>query len=177
METALHALPTADQIEEITKLIESANNVGDQAVAFSAARLKVCVDIGEHLNKWKKQLGHGKWEAFAEEHWPALTKHTRTRWQQLAIAKASGRLNLDDARTLRHAYVLAGILPDTSPADNTKSSAKHQSYVVHIARLVAALQHIDIKSLKPVERSTLAMRLQPVLDLHAQLTTDAVPGV
>ncbi|WP_395753347.1 hypothetical protein [Prosthecobacter sp.] len=169
------ALPTADQIEEITRLIESANDVGDQAVAFSAARLKVCVDVGERLNAWKKQLGHGRWEAFADEHWPDLTKHTRTRWQQLAIAKASGRLNLDDARGLRHAYVLAGILPDTAPADNTKSTAKQRSYLVHIARLVAALQHIDIKTLKPVERSTLAERLKPVVALHSQLTTDVIP--
>lgn len=161
--------PTAAEIDEITRLIESANNVGSQAVAFSAERLRVCVEVGERLLDWKKQLGHGHWLEFTTEHWPDLPGSTSQRWMRLAQAKASGRLNLESARGLRHAYVLAGILPDTGEGTNAKSSAATVNYLVHIARLVAALQHIDVQTLTPPERSTLRQRLQPVLSLANQL--------
>jgi hypothetical protein len=165
-------MPTAAQIEELKQLIASANNVGDSAVAFSAERLRVCLQVGERLVEWKLQMPHGKWEEFAETHWPELNRATRARWQQLAIANASGRLKLNDARSLRHAYVLAGILPDTMANSNAKPGNKQSSYLVHIARLVAALQHIDIEKLSAVDRSTLAERLKPVVNLHNQLITD-----
>lgn len=161
--------PTAAEIAEITRLIDSANNVGSQAVAFSAERLRVCVEVGERLIEWKKQIGHGHWQNFTSEHWPELPGTTTQRWMRLAQAKASGRLNLDSARGLRHAYVLAGILPDTGEGTNAKSSAAAVNYLVHIARLVAALQHINVRTLTPPERSTLRQRLQPVLSLATQL--------
>lgn len=161
--------PTAAEIAEITQLIQSANSVGSQAVAFSAERLQVCVEVGERLLEWKKQLGHGHWLEFTAEHWPDLPGSTSQRWIRLAQAKASGRLNLDSARGLRHAYVLAGILPDTGEGTNAKSSAATVNYLVHIARLVAALQHIDVRTLTPPERSTLRQRLQPVLSFANQL--------
>lgn len=163
--------PTADQIEELRKLIEAANNVGDQAVAYSGQRLRTCLEIGQRLNAWKKQLGHGRWEEFAEEQWPELSKPTRTRWQQLATARDNGRLDLENARGIRHAYVLAGIIPDTAESSNTKGSSKTCSYLVHIARLVAALQAVDVSRLSAKDRATLAERLQPVLKLHERLTT------
>ncbi len=162
--------PTESEIREITTLIASANNVGSQAVAFSAERLRVCVDVGERLLLWKKKLGHGAWEKFTSEHWPELPASTRQRWLRLAQAKASGRLNLDSARGLRHAYVLAGILPDTGEGTNAKNSAAAVNYLVHIARLVAALQHIDVAKLNARDRSTLRERLQPVIALEKQLT-------
>lgn len=161
--------PTQAEIAEITRLIESANKVGSQAVGFSAERLRICVTVGERLLEWKKQLGHGQWEQFTSEHWPDLPSATRQRWLRLAQAKASGRLNLDSARGLRHAYVLAGILPDTGEGTNAKSTAPVVNYLVHIARLVAALQHVDLRSLSPQDRSTLRERLQPVLALAQKL--------
>lgn len=163
------AKPTHEEIAEVTRLIQSANNVGSQAVAFSAERLRVCVAVGERLLEWKKMLGHGQWEEFTRSHWPELVESTRQRWIRLAHAKATGRLNVETARGLRHAYVLAGILPDSGETTNAKSTATTVNYLVHIARLVAALQHIDLKSLKPHERNTLRERLQPVISLAAKL--------
>lgn len=163
---------SAAEIEELAELIKEANNVGSQAAAFSGQRLRACVQIGERLIEWRKRIGHGEWERFADEHWPDLNRYSRWRWQQLAIAKANGRLNLDDARGLRHAYALAGIIPDTAANTNAKASSKQGSYLVHIARLVASLQHIDVPKLSPADRSVLALRLQPVVLLHNQLTTD-----
>lgn len=161
--------PTSAEIAEITKLIEYANNVGSQAVAFSAERLRICVAVGERLLEWKKQLGHGNWEQFRSDHLRGIADSSSQRWMRLAQAKASGRLNLDSARGLRHAYVLAGILPDTGEGTNAKSTAATVNYLVHIARLVAALQHIDLNALSPHDRSTLRERLQPVITLAAKL--------
>ncbi len=165
-----HHEPTAAEIDEITRLIHSANNVGSQAVAFSAERLRVCVEVGERMLEWKKQLGHGHWLQFTSDHWPDLPGSTTQRWMRLAQAKASGRLNLESARGLRHAYVLAGILPDTGEGTNAKTCAAAVNYLVHIARLVAALQHINLRTLTAHERSTLRERLQPVIKLERELS-------
>lgn len=166
----MHPEPTPEEIAAITQLINEATAVGSQAVAFSAQRLSVCVDIGERLLEWKKRLGHGHWEKFTAEHWPELPSSTRQRWLRLAQAKASGRLNLESARGLRHAYVLAGILPDTGEGTNAKGGASTVNYLVHIARLVAALQHIDLRSLNAHDRATLKERLQPVIQLDRELS-------
>ena len=163
-------IPTPEQIEELTKLIHEANNVGSAAVAYSAQRVRVCVAVGERLAEWKKLIGHGHWEQFADTHWPDLDKTTRTRWQKLAAAKAAGRLDLDCVRGLRHAYMLAGILPDTDPKDGSKPSAKSGGYLMHIARLVSALQVIDLDRLNAGDRSTLILRLRPVVQIYERLT-------
>lgn len=150
------------EIEEIKRLIAQAQDAGDQATSFSAERVKQCVAIGERLKAAKDKVGHGNWERFAEEHWPDVVKTTRARWMRLAEAKRTGSLDLDSARGLRHAYQLAGLLPDPGDGTNTKGSTQKGGWLVHVARLVAALQHIDIAQLKPVERATLLERLQPV---------------
>lgn len=166
--------PTEAEIAEIAGLIEEATQVGDSACAYSAQRLRMCVVVGKRLMELRKSISRGHWESFVEEKFPTLTRISAYRWCRLAQAEASGQINLETTRGLRHAYKLAELLPDS---DETKSkSAKAVSYLVHIARLVAALQHIDVQSLSAVDRSTLVERLAPVAKLHQQLTTNATPA-
>lgn len=163
------ASPTPDEIRRISELITAANAVGGKAVEFSAERLKTCVAIGEQFLAWKKQVGHGKWKAFALEHFPQLPASTRGRWQQLAAAKQSGRLDLSSARGLRHAYILAGIIPDTEPAPKGKAK-KPVSYLIHIARTQAALARLPLDELSPEEAALLKERLRPIVALFDELT-------
>ena len=167
------ASPTPDEIRRISELITAANTVGGKAVEFSAERLKTCVAIGEQFLEWKKQVGHGKWEAFASEHFPQLPSSTRARWQQLATAKQSGRLDLSSARGLRHAYILAGIIPDTEPAPKGETE-EPVSYLIHIARTQAALARIALDELAPDEAALLKERLRPIAALFDKLDADIV---
>lgn len=159
--------PAAEEIAEIALMIEQAAQVGDSATAFSGQRLRLCVDVGLRLIELRKAVPRGQWESFMEHRFPKLTKISAYRWTRLAQGVTDGRINLETARGLRQAYLHAELLRDP---DETKSkSTKQVSYLVHISRLVAALQHIDIKALSAHDRSTLRERLQPVLKLHQQL--------
>ena len=167
--------PTPDEIAEISNLIAAANTVGGKAVEFSAERLKTCVAIGERFLQWKKQVGHGKWEAFANEHFPQLPSSTRTRWQKLAEAKRDGKLDLSIARGLLHAYKLAGIIPDAEPVEKDDDGKEEPvSYLIHIARTVAALGHIDLDALEPAQRELLKERLRPIVTVFYKINTEAV---
>lgn len=160
--------PSPSEIAELSTLIEEATQVGDSATAFSAQRLRTCVLVGDTLNQWKGKIPRGEWGRFIEQHFPALPERSCQRWMRLAEASTKGTLNLESARGLRHAYQLAGLLPD-SDSSNAKSSPKAVSFVVLIARLVASLQHIVLDHLKPNEKNDLKVRLKPVMDLYQKL--------
>lgn len=167
--------PTLEEISRISELITSAHTVGGKAVEFSVERLNVCLVIGEQFLKWKSQLAHGKFEAFAAEHFPQLPASTRGRWQQLASAKLAGRLDVTTARGLRHAYQLAGIIPDNDPIDKDKGGCEGpDSYLIHIARAAAALGRVALDDLERGQRATLRERLLPIVTLYYKLNTDTV---
>jgi hypothetical protein len=157
-----------NEILELAKLIEEATQVGDSATAFSAQRLAVCVQVGERLREWKKVIPRGEWGRWLEAHFPDFEERSGQRWMRLAEAKLGGRLNVETARGLRHAYQLAGLLPDAD-SSNTKGSSKPTTYTVHVARLVAALQHISLGELTERERNDLRVRLQPVVEFLQKL--------
>lgn len=160
--------PTEKDICKLKELLSEAEVIGSSAAGFSAQRLRSCVKIGSILLEWKAVIKPGQWESWLQEKIPELAERTRQRWMRLADSERKGTLDLESTRGLRHAYVLAGLLPD-APESNAKSSSKPVNYLVHIARLVAALQHIDHARLTEAERLTLRERLQPVLAFHANL--------
>ena len=167
--------PTPEEINRISELITSAHAVGGKAVEFSAERLNVCLAIGEQFLRWKYQLAHGKFEEFATEHFPQLSPSTRLRWQQLAAAKLAGRLDVSTARGLRHAYQLAGIIPDNDPIDKDKGGCEGpDSYLIHIARAAAALGRVALDDLERGQRELLKERLRPIVMLFYQIKTDTV---
>jgi len=157
--------PSSVELNELKELISQASKVGDQSTAFAAQRLKVCVSIGEKLNAWKDGIPKGQWRFWLDEHFPELEERSGQRWMRLAEMSKQGTLNLESARGLRHAYQLAGLIPD-SDGSATKQSAKGATFTAHIARLVAALQHITLDSLTISERNELRLRLKPVVDLY-----------
>ena len=162
-------LPTDQEIEEVERLLEEAQATGSTAAAQSAQRLSVCVKIGTRLMEWKKKIPRGEWEDWLAKHFPEqLPDSTRRRWMRLAKLAKEGRLDVESARGLRHAYQLGGLLPDTD-SSNAKGSSAPESYVVHIARLVAALQHIDVNALDVRQRNEIRHRLAPVLAFRDRL--------
>jgi len=162
-------IPTPDEIRRISDLITAANTVGGKAVEFSRKRLDACVTIGDQFIIWKKQVGHGKWEAFALEHFPQVPASTRCRWQSLADAVRKGQVSLDPqspkfASSLRKGYLMAGITPEPPPAQ--KSETKEPvSYLIHIARIQAALARLPLDELSPEEAALLKERLRPIVVL------------
>ena len=165
------ANPTPDEIRRISDLITAANAVGGKAVEFSRKRLDACLAIGEQFLEWKKQVGHGRWGAFAAEHFPQLPSPTRERWQQLAIAKRSGKFDPDACRGLNDAYIKAGILPEPPPKLKEGGCEEEPvSYLIHIARTQAALARIALDELSPEDAALLKERLRPIVACSISLT-------
>lgn len=159
---------TEDQIKELATLIAQATEAGDSATSFSAHRLRICVDVGRRLTQAKMLIPRGQWEQWCSDHLPDLPERSRQRWMRLAEADAKGCLDLESARGLRHAYTLAGLLPD-GDGNHGRQAEKPVSYVVHIARLVSNLQRINIDALSPGERNELKTRLAPVTAFMGRL--------
>jgi hypothetical protein len=86
---------------------------------------------------------------------------------QLAQLSREGKLDLDSARGLRHAYQLAQLLPEAD-STGTKASVK-SSYITHLARLVSSLAILDVGKMSESERTTLKQRLAPVVEVFKRL--------
>lgn len=159
--------PTADDIAALRQMIDEANKIGDNSTAFAAQRLRSCVSIGARLNEWKEQMPHGEWNTWFEEHFPDFNARSRQRWMHLARLDKEGKLDLESARGLRHAYVLANLLPEGGSTNGKPATTP--GYLVHLARLVRSLDLLIIDKLTPTERSTIADRLSPVVTFRCKL--------
>lgn len=159
--------PSPDELDRITRLISEANSVADSAVDFSGQRLRICIEVGSLLIEWKARFKHGQWMKWAEGHLPGLEATARQRWMALAAKHKSGGLDITTARGLRQAYIMAGLMPGGS--GSSKGSNAKPSYLTHLAKLVAALQGIEVTSLTLEQRATLRLRFEPVSQFVRQL--------
>lgn len=169
----LHSPPDVPSIEELKELIKQAEDTISQTVAHAGYRIRLCANVGKGLRLHKKQLDHRQWLPWLEEHFSdeednALTPRTAQRWMKLSEAVDSGRLDLDKARSVRHAYQLAGILPDPDEAQGGSKGSDTPNYLVHLDRLEAALRTIELNKLSEEERRQLAARLDSILRKYGQ---------
>lgn len=161
--------PTPEELKQLISLVTEANHVGHSAAAYSAERLRKCVEAGSILLEWKSRIPKGQWSAWLDEHLPEdLNDRTRRRWMSLANLQKEGRLDIESAKGLRHAYQLAQLLPD-GDASGTKQSSTKPSYLVHLSRLITSLGLIEKDKLTPLEKSTLIERLEPIQQFVSEL--------
>lgn len=161
--------PTDQELRQLLELVQEANQVGSSAAAMSAERLRKCVQVGAFLLRWKQSVPKGQWQTWLDQHLPEdLNDRTRRRWMQLAQLDSEGRLDLESARGLRHAYQLAQLLPE-GDSTGTKQGSSKPTYIVHLSRLVTALGIIKPDELTIAERNSMKERLAPVVQYAARL--------
>lgn len=152
-----------EEIEKLIALVNEANHVASSAASMSAERLRKCVQVGSILTKWKEAIPKGQWQTWIDSHLPPdLNERTRQRWMKLSTLDAQGRLDLESARGLRHAYQLAQLLPE-GDSTGTKQTTSKPSYLTHLARLIASLHEINVQNLTQSERTDLKQRLAPLV--------------
>lgn len=159
---------SADDIAKIRELIAQADQFGSSQAAQAAHRLRICVEVGGMFETWKKSIPRGQWETWCDEQFPDFNKVTRCRWMRAYTMHAAGRLDLESARGIRHAYSLIGILPD-SETSGIKAAKAPDSWLTHLARLVRSLQLINLDDLSEPEKNTLAERLEAITKFIAKL--------
>lgn len=100
-------LNLADQIsrtyEESVRFAKDAQTQMNQAVALA-------IECGNLLQQQKDSLKHGGWLDWLREHCPEVSKRTAQRYMKLA--KTSRVSHLEDANSIRQAYIATGIMPE-----------------------------------------------------------------
>lgn len=157
------------QLKELQELIDQADDLGETTVTNAGKQIALCVAAGRKLAQFRKVVGHGQWVDWFADNVKGITVRTGQKWTKLAEMVDKG-LDVSNAKSVRQAYLLAGILPEPNDPHPAKAS-DGVTYLVHVDRLQAALRHIDLKQITDEQRGQLATRLKPIAELYASLLT------
>lgn len=110
----------AEQVTEFQTQIVSNDNI---AVQHGKKSLELAIKAGETLCAAKNLVKHGEWEKWVTENVPTVSKRTVENYMKLAKkAKEPGYATLvDDAGTLRAAYIRVGIYNKTPAPEPVKT--------------------------------------------------------
>ena len=156
-------------MEALRSLIQQADSFASQSASFAGVRIKACVEAGRQLATLRKTLAHGHWLPWLERNLKGLlTDETARKWMRLASQVDKHKLNLESAKSIRHAYQLAGIIPDSEESVKTPGGAP-ASPLVLIDKLGQQLRMVDLDGLSAEQRKGLKKRLEPVAVFYASL--------
>ena len=102
--------------DEVRETFKATEKLVSAATLASVEAVKKAIECGRALNEAKAQAGHGNWEKmFAKE--TKSIKGCSLRYAQdlMALAKFAGKVDaafLKDCKSVRHAMVLCGIIPE-----------------------------------------------------------------
>jgi len=169
MKAASHPDAPAVDLAELHRLILEAETCIGTTIGSAGARIRLCIRIGQMLRAAKTAAGHGHWSQWIADNAPTVEERTARNWMKLSeCAEKDGALQ--DARSIRHAYILAGIVPETGGDGGARAQHDPTNYLVHLDRLKAALELWDISAMDEGERRTMVERLTPIVKLCEILT-------
>ena len=87
------------------------------AVGRAKEAIRLAVICGEYLEMARTQINHGEWYEWLRVNCPDLTAETARKYMRLA--NRNHDCDLKAAPTLRQAYLMAGIINESTPADDT----------------------------------------------------------
>jgi len=99
--------------EQIREAFRDANRLATDARAVASDAVAKAIQCGQLLLQQKESLGHGSWLEWLDTNVPEISEWTARRY--MALAKRAHVPDLNDAATVRQAYIATGILP--SPAE------------------------------------------------------------
>lgn len=159
---------------ELKAAVRDALDLRDETMRLVQRSLQAVVKAGALLNKAKDELRHGEFMPWVEEHLPEITHATAQRWMKLAQFAETHADRLDEAATVRQAYILAGILPEPeSSSGSGDSGAGGDAYLTYLVRsathISARLSQRPISQWQAEEREVLRARLEPLVNIYKQL--------
>lgn len=165
---------SADEIQRLIAAIKEATGAGEGVVKSAVLRLRLCIDVGGMLSELKAKMKHGQWQRWCEDikgqvETFNVSIRTLRRWMSLHKQNDEGKIDVSSAKGLRHAYQLAGIVPESEDAKSTKPAAQEAPYVIHLLRFAACIPRIDIEAMEVAERTTLRERLEPIHKLYLEI--------
>jgi hypothetical protein len=161
-------------VVEIQKAIREAKEAVDVTMAHVEMAVGKVINAGRKLLAMRGQIEHGQWMAWIEENVSSVLEvsyHTTRNWMKLAEFAERRGADLDNAQTVRQAYMLAGILPE--PESTEGGNSTQGNYLVHVARLERAIKaQIEARPLEKwsrEDRSVLKKRLEPLVAIFEKL--------
>jgi hypothetical protein len=161
---------------KICDAVKEALTAEDQAKGAVHYLIRTKIIAGQMLEKRREATKHGEWVKWCENVLP-ISWDTANRWIGLAkFAKAHGA-ELDDAKSVRHAYVLAGLLPESQSGSGGGSPQSEDAYLTDLLRTDTRLRaHLAKRPLiewAVDEVRMLRERLKPLVELYVELNATA----
>jgi hypothetical protein len=111
--------------EQIRAAYAEANAIAEKAKSYASEAVAKAIECGRLLLQQKQALGHGSWMEWTAKNIPEIHHNTLGRYMRVAKSaqealpssdtsgdsNSSPVMNLNDAPTLKQAYIALGILP------------------------------------------------------------------
>jgi hypothetical protein len=165
----------APDVTEIQEAVRVAVGCLHETAARIEHTITKVIVAGRMLMAKREQVEHGEWMAWIEKNVTEpldVTYATTRNWIKLAEFMEKKEAQLEDAATVRQAYILAGLLkePESSSGGSGKDAG---NYLVHISRLERAIRsQIDARPIakwSQQDRAILRQRLAPLVQIFEEL--------
>lgn len=107
-----------DLSDAINTAFRDAHGIAADATARAQRAIAKAVECGGLLSRQKQSLPHGAWLPWLAAHCPDISSRTARRYMRLA--ERTHLANMQDASSLRQAFVATGLLPE-APRNRTPS--------------------------------------------------------
>jgi len=155
----------------------------ENAVKHATETVRARAEVGRLLTEMKAQLGHGNWLAWLTRHLsglsssndPAAIHRLAQKRMELYARIREGIIRIDDAKSVREAYLLADLLPESSRSDASGKALPgcDDPLLVRITRLTGALsseiQRQPVSEWEPERKQIWRERLEPLATLYEQI--------
>lgn len=98
---------------QILATYREANGLAEQSKGYASEAVAKAIECGQLLLRQKESLGHGSWLEWLENNISEFGDVTARRY--MALAKRSQVTDLNDAASVKQAYITTGILPAPQP--------------------------------------------------------------
>lgn len=164
-------LSTTD--DELRAAIKAALDARDQTMASVQYAIVKALDAGRLLRAKKRELEHGEFLSWMEGAELGVGYEVCRRWMKLAEKAELEGDQIESAQSLRQAYTLTGLLPESETAGGTASSSGN-SFLTFLTRsathLQAQLSQRPLKEWPLEDRRVLRDRLKPLVEIYEVLT-------
>ena len=117
---------------QIREAYQNANSLATDAKTIAADAISKAIECGRLLIQQKESLGHGSWLEWLDANVPEISDRTARKY--MVLAKRNHGSDLNDAASLRQAYIATGIIPSPeekvpTPPDPNKPWVKFTRFL------------------------------------------------
>lgn len=169
------ALQKAASAAVVAEGVATALKARDAAIAAVKYAIKKALDVGRLLRTAKGELEHGEFMQWVEGAELGVSYDTIGRWMKLAEKAETHGEQIENAQSVRQAYLLAGLLPEPESEGGSRSNGAGNAFLTFLTRsathLQAQLSQRPLTQWPLEDRRVLRDRLAPLVEIYEQLAS------